>query len=442
MSRAQVLEADWTLSGQGLAHGLESGVQVEIDAAGRIARVGRLGLRPTLRLRGQALLPGFVNAHSHAFQRGLRGHGDTFPAGAGSFWTWRQAMYSLVESLDEATFFRLTLQAFREMRAAGTTTVGEFHYVHHSRSGDDFALDEAVLRAADRAGIRLVLLQTYYRTGGIGQPLAGGQTRFHTASTARYWESVDALRERLKPATQSLGAVAHSLRAATPEEVAELHAEAMRRGLVFHLHVEEQRQEIADCVAAYGKPPMAVLRGCLPSMRNVVAVHCTHTERADLEAFVDGGGRICVCPTTEGNLGDGLQDFAPVAPASGRDAFCLGSDSNLRISPLEELRWLELVQRLRGEARGVLRDADGEVGRGLLHAATAGGAAALGVPAGRIEAGLWADFLTVDLSAPVLAGWEPTTLVDTLVFGGADEVVLATAVGGAWQEHRRPAAQL
>lgn len=437
MSRAQILEADWTLT----PNGLESGIQVEVDAAGRIAAVGRLGKRATRRLREQALLPGFVNAHSHAFQRGLRGRGDTFPAGAGSFWTWRQAMYALVDGLDESAFFRLTLQAFREMRAAGTTTVGEFHYVHHSAAGDDFALDEAVLRAADRAGIRLVLLQTYYRTGGIGRPLEGGQRRFHTPSPERYWESVDALQPLLRPGTQTLGAVAHSIRAASPEEITALHAEAARRGLVFHLHVEEQRQEIADCVATYGRTPMAVLAAALPTCANVVAVHCTHTARPELEAFVDRGGRVCVCPTTEGNLGDGVQDFAPLAPASGRDAFCLGSDSNLRISPLEELRWLELVQRLGGEKRGVLRDAAGEVGRGLLHAATAGGAAALGVPTGRLAAGLWADFLTVDLGAPVLAGWEPETLVDTLVFGGTDEVILATAVGGAWAEHRRPAAR-
>ncbi len=435
MNRAQVLEADWTYT----AHGFESGIQVEVDDAGRIARVGRLGLRTTVRLREQALLPGFVNAHSHGFQRGLRGRGDTFPAGAGSFWTWRQAMYALVDALDESTFFRLTLQAFREMRAAGTTAVGEFHYVHHSRDADDFALDEAVLRAADRAGIRLVLLQTYYRTGGIGQPLAGGQTRFRTAAPAQYWSSLDALAERMRGGTHSLGAVAHSLRAATPEEIAELHAEARRRGLVFHIHVEEQRQEIADCVATYGRPPMAVLLETLPSLAGVVAVHCTHTERAHLERFVDGGGRVCVCPTTEGNLGDGLQDFSPVAPASGRDAFCLGSDSNLRISPLEELRWLELAQRLRGEARGVLRDADGQVGRGLLHAATAGGARALGIDTGAIAPGLWADFLTVDLNAPGLAGWDAATLLDSIVFGGTEEIILATAVGGSWQEHRRPA---
>lgn len=436
MNRAQVIEADWIYT----PDGLESGVQVEVDPGGRISRVGRMGLRPTLKLREQALLPGFINAHSHAFQRGLRGRGDTFPAGAGSFWTWRQAMYALVEGLDESTFFRLTLQAFREMRAAGTTTVGEFHYLHHSPAGDDFALDQAVLRAAERAGIRIALLQTYYRTGGVGQPLRGGQTRFRTASPAQYWQRFDALAELVKPATQTLGAVAHSLRAATPDEIAELHAEAARRGLVFHLHVEEQRQEIADCIAAYGKPPMAVLLDRLPALRRVVAVHCTHTVPADLERFVDGGGRVCVCPTTEGNLGDGLQDFSIVAPATGRDAFCLGSDSNLRISPLEELRWLELAQRLRGEARGVLRDGDGQVGRGLFHAATAGGAAALGVDAGRIAPGMWADFFTLDLNAAALAGWEPATLLDSLVFGGTDEAILSTAVGGAWQEHR-PASQ-
>ena len=198
-----------------------------------------------------------------------------------------------------------------------------------------------------------------------------------------------------------MGAVAHSLRAATPDEIAELHAEAGRRDWFSTCTSKSSARR-----SPTASPPTASRRwrsaDTLPSLARVVAV-LHHTEREHLERFVAAGGRVCVCPTTEGNLGDGLQDFSVVAPATGRDAFCLGSDSNLRISPLEEARWLELAQRLRGEARGVLRDAEGQVGRGLLHAATAGGAAALGVEAGAIAAGRWADFLTLDLNAPALS---------------------------------------
>ncbi|MEP7325233.1 MAG: amidohydrolase family protein, partial [Gemmatimonadota bacterium] len=172
-----ILEADRTWTGQQF----ESGIQIELDAAGRIARVGRLGLKPTTRLTGQALLPGMVNVHSHAFQRGLRGRGDRFPAGMGNFWSWREAMYRLVEELDPEPFKRISVQAFREMLAAGVTTVGEFHYFHHTRGTTDYAFDRLILEAAAEAGIRIKLLLTYYRTGGIGQPLAGGQLRFATA---------------------------------------------------------------------------------------------------------------------------------------------------------------------------------------------------------------------------------------------------------------------
>src|SRR5688500_15331899 len=153
-------------------------MQVGIEE-GRITEVGRLG-SPDQRLEGRALLPGMISSHSHAFQRALRGHGERFPAGAGSFWTWREAMYELVESLTPERLFDVSLAAFREMRRAGITCVGEFHYLHHTAGGLDFVGDEAVLAAGREAGIRLVLLQAYYKTGGIGSELQGAQRRFET----------------------------------------------------------------------------------------------------------------------------------------------------------------------------------------------------------------------------------------------------------------------
>ncbi len=424
----QVLAADLTWVGGGF----RTGVQVEVDAEGRLAAVGALGLSPTVRLAGRALLPGFVTAHSHAFQRGLRGRGERFPAGAGSFWSWREAMYGLVGGLDPAAFHRLTLQACREMRAAGITTVGEFHYLHHAEDGEDFALDELVLAAAREAGVRLVLLETYYRTGGIGRPLEGAQRRFSTSSPERFWEQVDRLGPLLDASTQSLGVAIHSLRAATPEEMAEVHAEARRRGLPVHMHLEEQRQEIEDCVAAYGKRPLALVLDTVEAGPHFTAVHCTHSAPGELARLLAAGGNVCVCPTTEANLGDGIPAL-PGVPATGR--ICLGSDSNARIAPLEEMRWLEYGQRLRQESRGLLRDPTGAVAPSLLAAATLNGAAALAVDAGEIRPGLWADLVAVDLAAPALAGWQPETLLDALIFGAAEDVIAATCVGGSWQEH-------
>lgn len=425
------LEADLTWTGERF----EPGVRIGIDGDGRIASVGTEPVpdgSEVERLPGRALLPGFVNVHSHAFQRGLRGRGETFPAGAaGSFWTWREAMYGLVEKMTEERISELSLQAFREMRAAGITSVGEFHYLHHRSPGADFAFDEAILAAARAAGIRLVLLEAYYRTGGIGSPLSPAQRRFDGVSPAAYWAQMDTLGRRLG-SDQTLGAVVHSVRAANLDEIGEIYREARRRGLVFHIHVEEQRKEIDDCLAAYGKRPMEALLDTCGGAEGITAVHCTHTSPEDLARFLDGGGTACICPTTEGNLGDGLPDLARFVAAHGEGAarLALGTDSNARISFLEEMRWLEYGQRLRTETRGALRDANGSVAPVLLKAATIGGARALGIETGEIRPGAWADLVEIDLGCPALDGWEPETLLDSLIFGAGNGAILGTRVGG------------
>ena len=423
---ARVIEAELTWTGRRF----EPGLQVVVGEDGRIEAV-TAGRTPTDRHPRCALLPGFVNAHSHAFQRGLRGRGERFPAGSGDFWSWREAMYALVERLDEPELFRLSVQAFGEMRDAGTTTVGEFHYLHHAGDGTDYELDRVVLGAAAAAGIRIVLLQAYYATGGIGQPLGPAQRRFRSTDVAAYWKQMDRLESILDRRTQGLGAVAHSIRAATVEDIAALHAESRQRGLPFHMHVEEQRREIEECIAAYGRAPMRVLLDTLDIAGNLTAVHCTHTAPEDLRQFLGTGGTVCVNPLTEGNLGDGLPMLEPIPYLLER--LSLGSDSNARISPLEEMRWLEYGQRLRKERRGLLRTAEGEVASALLDAATAGGARALGIPAGRIDVGHWGDLVVIDLEHPSLAGCEVETLAEALVSGADNGVVRGTYVGGSYR---------
>lgn len=426
-----VIEADLTYSG----HGFQSGVQIAVGPDGKIEAVGNLGRTADLRLTGRALLPGMVSAHSHAFQRGLRGRGETFPAGRGSFWTWREAMYALVGRLDADEVRSLSLQTFREMRAAGITTVGEFHYIHH-RDPDaaDYAFDEPVLAAAAEAGIRIALIQSYYRTGGVGQPLEGPQRRFDSPSPQVYWEQVDRLAARLDPRRETLAASVHSFRAAGPEDLAAIYEEARRRDLPFHIHVEEQRREIEDVIAYYGQRPMALLLQTLGTATDLTAVHCTHTDAEEMERFLAAGGTVCLCPLTEGNLGDGIANAPRAHPTSG--AFAIGSDSNNRISHIEEMRWLEYAQRLGTESRGLFRNPEGNVSGLLFEAATVTGARALGIEAGRIEPGYWADFAAIDLEAPSLRGWEPETLLDSVIFGATEEVVAATCVGGEWVEHR------
>jgi formimidoylglutamate deiminase len=431
----RVLEADLTWTGARF----DARTQVAIAADGRIEAVGRLGYAPTLRMERQALLPGFVNAHSHAFQRGLRGQGERFPRGAGSFWTWRNAMYELANSLDRESAHAIYLQAFGEMRDAGITTCGEFHYLHHLGPARDYEFDALVLDAARAAGIRLVLLNAFYTTGGVGRPLEGAQRRFESTDLSAYWRQMDYLLPRCDPRLQTVGVVAHSIRAAPLEAIAALHSHAQRRGLRFHMHVEEQRGEIEECLAAYGRRPMDLLNETLSVGGNLTAVHCTHTDPRDMTRLLAAGGSVCVCPLTEGNLGDGLPALDLVHAAGGR--LSLGTDSNARISMLEEMRWLEYGQRLRREERGVLTDSTGRVATALLDAATAGGAAALGIPAGRLEPGYWADLVAIDLDTPSLARLDAETMLEGLVFGAGDEAIAGTVVAGEWRPSGSAAAR-
>lgn len=427
MNRSQIIEADLTWTGERF----EPGIRVVVDESGRIIRVGRLKRDATLRLREQALIPGLVNAHSHAFQRGLRGQGERFPDGAGDFWTWRDAMYGLVQELEPRTFLALCTQAFTEMRTAGITTVGEFHYLHHAPDTHDFGYDRLIVRAARKAGVRLVLLVSYYRTGGIRQPLDPEQLRFETPDPATYWANMDALAEILRP-EESLGAVVHSIRAASLEDLAAIHAESVRRRMVFHIHVEEQPREIDESRIIYGQTPMRMLLETIETAQNVTAIHCTHTAPADADALFTAGGRICLCPLTEANLGDGLPDLEHMPS----ERLSLGTDSNARIDLVEEMRWLEYGQRLRRRIRGALADPGGQPARAAFLAATEGGADALGLQVGRIAPGCWADFATIHLHSLGLAGSRPEFLLDALVFGAGADVVTATCVGGRWTTHR------
>jgi len=428
MGDTQIIEADLTwVQGR-----FERDVKITVGSTGQIETVGSSELTPTVRLRDWAILPGMINAHSHAFQRGLRGRGEQCPQGAGSFWSWRKAMYDLVDQMDEETVYALSKQAFGEMLAAGITTVGEFHYLHHDERGEGYAFDEIVLKAAADAGIRIVLLNAFYKTGGIGQPVEGAQRRFASPSLDAFWSQMDRLETLIDRSMQTLGVVAHSIRAADIQDITALHEEAHRRGLVFHIHVEEQRKELADCVAHYGKRPMQLLNERLEIDDRFTAVHCTHTDPSDMTLYLQAGGNVCICPLTEANLGDGIADVPKILEHNGR--ICLGTDSNARISFIEEMRWLEYVQRLAGERRGVCTDESGNCAQSLWRMATIHGANVLGINTGEIKAGYAADFVAIDLNHPSLEGWSTETLLDALVFGSSNEAIAATCVNGRWIE--------
>lgn len=430
--RADVIEPDLALVGGRF----ERGIRVEILPEGTLGRVGRFEHPAVRRLPGRAVIPGFVNAHSHAFQRGLRGMGEDFPVGAGSFFTWREAMYALVERLDFGSAYTLSRKAFEEMLDAGFTTVGEFHYVRHISDQARFVLDEAIVTAAADAGIRLVLLHTAYETGGVERPLVGGQRRFETRGLDEYWREHARLEELVGGIGGTVGVVAHSVRAVPFNSIRLLHQGSLERGQVFHMHVEEVVLEITECEGHYGRRPMQMVVEELAVDGRFTAVHCTHTDPRDMERFGARGGNVCLCPLTEGNLGDGVPGVPHMRKAGARIA--IGTDLNSRLCAFEELRWLEYVQRVTRQERGVLVNSHGHAAEALLEVGTVNGARSLGVHAGLLEPGRLADLAVIDLEHPTLAEWTERSLPASLVFGAGTSVVVATCVGGRWR-HRRGA---
>jgi formiminoglutamate deiminase len=399
---------------------VDAGVLVETDGE-RIKRLDAgVGAPPgAIRLRG-LVLPGLANAHSHAFQRALRGRTHL---GQGSFWTWREQMYELAESLDPDSYMRLATATFGEMALAGITTVGEFHYIHHDRGGRRYsepnAMGEALTEAARRAGIRITLIDACYLHGGIDAELEGAQLRFSDGDVDGWAERVSQLEEGPRA---RLGAAIHSVRAVDPESAGAVSVWAARRGAPLHAHVSEQPTENEDCVAAYGSTPVGVLADAGALGERFVAVHGTHLADADIEVLATARCACCLCPTTERDLADGVGPARRLADAGVR--LSLGSDSNALIDMLEEARAVELDERLSTGVRGNHHPSE------LLAAATASGHACLGWPeAGRLEPGALCDLVAVRLDTPRLAGMDPRSAMSGLVFAGGTPDVGDVIVG-------------
>ena len=399
----------------------EGGVAIEVDEE-RIGSVEAGVASPppgATRLEG-VTIPGLANAHSHAFQRALRGRAQA----ADSFWTWRDEMYRAAAALDPDSYRALARATFGEMALAGITAVGEFHYLHHGPGGapyaDPNAMGSALIEAAREAGIRITLIDACYLRGGIGAELDEVQRRFSDRSAEASAERVEALRE---DSTVRVGAAIHSVRAVEPEAAAAVAAWAEERSRPLHAHVSEQPAENEACVEAYGRTPLALLDEAGALSERFTAVHATHLADPDFELLGARRARCCLCPTTERDLGDGVAPARRLADAGA--PLSLGTDSNAVIDPFEEARAVELDERLATGARGRHRAAD------LLHAATENGHASIGWPeAGRIAPGALADLATVGLDSARLAGTKAEHAVESLVFAGAATDVHHVMVGG------------
>jgi formiminoglutamate deiminase len=389
-------------------------VLLEVDG-GRFTAV-RPGADPppgALRLPG-LVLPGLANAHSHAFHRVLRGRAQE----PGDFWSWRRRMYEVAGQLDPDTYRDLARAVYAEMALAGVTAVGEFHYLHHGPGGrpyaDPNAMGEALIAAAGDAGVRLTLLDTCYLRGGFGTPLEGPQLRFGDGDAERWAERVDGLRDA--PGVL-VGAAVHSVRAVDPGGMKLVRDWAEARGTPLHLHLSEQRAENEACLAATGRTPTALAAAAGVLGPATTAVHATHLAPADVAALGATATVVCLCPTTERDLADGIGPAVELAAAGS--PLCVGSDSQAVVDLFEEARAVELDQRLRTQRRGHLAGAD------LLAAATAGGMRSLGWDVA-LRPGALADLVAVDTGSPRTAGVPP----EAIVFAATAADVTDVVVGG------------
>lgn len=377
------------------------------------------------------LLPGLVNAHSHAFQRAIRGathrRGASDPS---SFWSWREAMYRCATALNPEGVYAITRRAYAEMLRAGITCVGEFHYLHHQPDGrlydDPNELSRQILRAADDVGIRVVLLEVLYLRAGHDQPPLPEQRRFQDADVDAYLRRVDDLRTAGVP----VGLAPHSIRAVPKDALHDAVQYAHRHDLPLHTHLSEQPRENEECRAEHGASPARVFAdaGACARPRGFTAVHAVHTDADDHRVLA--GQHVCACPTTEADLGDGILPSVELRAAGVELA--LGSDSNAVIDLVQEARLLEMHDRLRGQARLRLCDAEGSLGLPLLRAATEAGASSLGVgaTAGRLCVGRPFDAFTVDLRDPFFEGVSGEHRLDALMCAGTARAVRHVFVGG------------
>jgi formiminoglutamate deiminase len=402
--------------------GTVEGVLLEADD-GRLRSV-QVGVGPpqrAVRLPGLTM-PGLANVHSHAFHRALRGRTE---AGAGDFWAWRDVMYSVADRLDPESYHRLARAAYAEMALAGVTAVGEFHYLHHGRDGrpyaDPNAMGDALATAAREAGVRLTLLDTCYLQADVGgEQLTGPQLRYGDGSVERWAERVTALR---LPPDVLVGVAVHSVRAVPAPAFPAVVELAVTLDAPLHVHLSEQRRENARCVEVTGRTPTALLADGGVLGERTTAVHATHLTDADVALLGSTRTAVCLCPTTERDLADGVGPARRLVDAGVR--LCLGSDSHAVVDLFEEARAVELDERLVTERRGHHRATD------LLAAATAGGMAALGRPdAGRLAPGAPADFVAVGLGGPRLAGARPPSLVEHVVFAATAADVTDVVVAG------------
>ena len=411
-----------------------SGKALVCDASGRIAKIAgvdELHDEKRISLANRALLPGMVNAHSHAFQRVLRGRTEYRTSNQqDSFWTWRELMYSAATRLTPEDIYDASRMAFLEMALSGITAVGEFHYLHHAPDGSPYddpnLLAKEVVRAANDVGLRIALLRVAYARAGFQTEANPRQARFIEKDREVYLQNLERLIGDVTRASDTawVGVAPHSVRAVPLDYLRRVITHASQNNLKVHMHLAEQPAEVSACVAEHGRSPVALLETEGLLSEQFTAVHAIHVTPKAIPGFARTGAMVCACPTTERNLGDGVVPADEYLKHGVR--ICLGTDSHAQIDLMEDARELEYHLRLQKLERAVLNDTAAVV----FDCATINGARSIGASGGLIEAGQPADFFTVALDDPSIAGASAADLLSSIVFSLSRAAIREVVVGG------------
>jgi len=407
-----------------LADGWQENVLLEHDSNGVITKIKPQTEKPANfsgKVINGAVIPGMVNNHSHAFQWAMAGLGETSGDTKDSFWTWRKAMYGFVENIEPEDLNHIASALYMQMLKAGYTSVGEFHYLHHDKSGSFYEnpaeMSMQIFEAGKNSGIDVTLLPVFYRYSGFGaQAPNDGQKRF-IHSQDDYGHLLEQVHLLSSEYNQSYGIAPHSLRAVDKSDL-EFAVKALRshsETAPVHIHIAEQTKEVDDCVSHYGQRPVEWLYDNLSPDDKWCLIHATHLTDGEVKSIAESKAVVSICTTTEANLGDGFFPVLDYKAQGGR--WSVGSDSHISVNAIEELRWLEYQQRLREHSRTVLVDgANSSTGHWLWTQAAQGGAQSLQQPVGQIGVGYKANLVELNLNSMTFVGKSQQQLLDAFIF--------------------------
>lgn len=419
-----------------LSNGWASNVSIYWDGSGSITEIRPDFYDPSLPSAPGPLVPGMVNLHSHAFQRELLGRTQLFTSPGDDFWSWRKTMYAHLQSLSPDKLESIATQLYQDLIRSGYTSVCEFHYVHFGSLQkpyfDPAEMSLAILKAAQNTGIGLTLLPVLYQFGGFQNTPPDEDQRHFILSVEQYCELVEKMLKTVNDDSNvCIGYAPHSLRAvdATGLQYLLEHRATHAPSSPVHIHVAEQVHEVEECLLAHSQRPIEWLFSNASVDQNWCLVHATHANEAELALIADAGATVGLCPTTEADLGDGTFPLSEYLDCSG--TFGIGSDSNVCVSPFEELRLLEYSQRLATQTRNI----DGvtsELGAGTRRVlqSLAGGRSASGRNVGALNKGAWADFIVLDASHGLLRNKTADEQLNTVVFSGDASMLSAVVIRG------------